>query len=241
MVARDFENPVDANTNNFYNLTIIATNASGSASDDFTVIVRNDCEFDTLVQNTLRATDPVGDVAGDSGTLQVEVSDASGTPRSGVSVTITKESGPGTIAAATGVTNASGIYTTTVSSTTAGIATYSAQYAATTGPADTDVELGNPTLVRFLDDVNNLAVTGEVGIATNAPHPSSVLEVVGTDKGLLIPNVALKSSSDTVTVPRPAVSLLIYNTFASDSLGVGFVFFDGSGWKSICQEKNIQN
>jgi hypothetical protein len=239
MVARDFENPVDANTNNFYNLTITATNSGGSSSNDFTVIVNNECEVVDIVQNTLRATDPVGDVTGDTGTLQVEVADAVGTPRSGVTVTITKESGPGTIAAATGVTNASGIYTTTVSSTTAGIATYSAQYAATTGPADTEVELGNPTLVRFLDDVNNLAVTGEVGIATDAPHPSSVLEVVGTDKGLLVPNVALRSCSDTVTVPRPAVSLLIYNTNDTLCLPAGFVFFNGTRWVPLCQEQDV--
>jgi hypothetical protein len=239
MVARDFENPVDDNTNNFYNLTITATTTSGSASNDFTVIVANDCELIDEVQNTLRATDALGDVTGDTGTLQVVVADASGTPRSGVTVTITQETGPGTITAATGTTNGSGIYTTTVSSNTAGIATYSAQYAAATGAADTDVELGNPTAVRFLDDIDNVAVTGEVGIATDAPDPSSVLEIVGTDKGLLIPSVALVSCADQVTIPRPAESLLIYNTNDTLCLSAGFVFFNGTRWVSICQEREV--
>jgi hypothetical protein len=239
MLPRDFENPADLNTNNFYNVTIIATDANGAVSDDFTVIVNNECEIVETLQNTLRATDPVGDVVGDTGTLQVEVVDGTGTPRVGVSVTITKESGPGTIAAATGVTNASGIYTTTVSSTTAGIATYLARYAAGANPADTDVELGNPTSVRFVDDINNVAVTGEVGIATDTPDPSSALEIAGTDKGLLLPNVSLKSSSDTVTIPRPTVSLMVYNTNDTASLPAGFVFFNGSKWVSLCQEPVI--
>ena len=238
MVARDFENPVDDNANNFYNLIITATSsAGGSASDPFTVVVNNECEDVDVVMNKLRAIDPIGDAQGNTGTLQVEVTDAAGVPRAGVQVVITKESGPGTIAAATGTTNASGFYTTTVSSGSAGIATYSARYASTAGAADADVELGNPTRVRFLSNINDRDALGEVGIATATPHPSSVLEVSGDDKGLLIPSVALTSCSDTVTIPRPAVSLLVYNTNASPSLAIGFVYFDGSDWRSICEER----
>jgi hypothetical protein len=240
MIARDFENPVDDNFNNFYNLFITVSSSTGtSAITAFNVIVNNECEIVETLQNYLRATDALGDVSGDTGTLEIEIVDETGTPRSGVQVVITQEIGPGTIASATGTTNASGIYTTTVSSTTAGSATYSAQYAATTGSADTDVELGNPTSVRFLDDINNVAVTGEVGIATDTPDPSSVLEIVSTDKGLLIPNVSLKSSSDTVTIPRPTISLMVYNTNDTASLAAGFVFFNGSVWVPICQEPVI--
>jgi hypothetical protein len=93
--------------------------------------------------------------------------------------------------------------------------------------------------VRFLSNILDREGTGEVGIATPTPHPSSVLEVVGTDKGLLIPSVSLLSSSDTITIPRPALSLLVYNTNASPSLEVGFVFFDGAAWRSICQERKV--
>lgn len=237
MIARDFENPLDANSNNFYRIVVTATKTNGgSASRSFSVIVNNECEDINLVMNKLRATDPIGDTTGNTGTLQVAITNAAGVPRSGVTVTITKDSGPGSITTATGTTNASGIYTTTVTSGVAGIAAYSAQYAATTGIADTDVELGNPTQVNFVSNVNDLDTTGEVGIATETPHPSSVLEVVAIDRGLLIPNVSLISNSDTITIPRPAASLLVYNTNASASLAVGFVYFDGSEWRSICDE-----
>ncbi len=79
MVARDFENPVDDNANNFYNLIITATSsAGGSASDPFTVVVNNECEDVDVVMNKLRAIDPIGDAQGNTGTLQVEVTDAAG-------------------------------------------------------------------------------------------------------------------------------------------------------------------
>ncbi|ARN79108.1 hypothetical protein BST97_14560 [Nonlabens spongiae] len=241
MVARDFENPVDDNTNNFYNLTIIATSSVGPvATDDFTVIVNNECEDIDVVQNKLRATDPIGVASSsDNAVLQVEVTDASGAPRSGVQVSISLESGSASfVTASTGTTDASGLFSATVSSTVVGTPTFSARYAATTGAPDTDVELGNPTPVRFLSSIDDREACGEVGIAVSMPHPSSVLEVFSEDKGVLIPSVALLSCSDTSTIPNPATSLLVYNTNASPSLGVGFVFFDGAEWRSICLERD---
>ena len=241
MVARDFENPDDDNVNNFYNLVIIATSSLGPvASDEFTVIVNNECEDIDVVQNKLRATDPIGVASsGDNATLQIEVTDANGAPRSGVQVSISLESGSASfVTSSTGTTDASGFFSATVSSTVVGTPTFSARYAATTGAPDTDVEMGNPTPVRFLSSLNDLDDCGEVGIAVNVPHPSSVLEVFSEDKGVLIPSVALLSCSDTSTIPNPATSLLVYNTNASPSLGVGFVFFDGAEWRSICLERD---
>ncbi|WP_169711556.1 beta strand repeat-containing protein [Nonlabens spongiae] len=241
MVARDFENPVDDNTNNFYNLTIISTSSVGPvATDDFTVIVNNECEDIDVVQNKLRATDPIGVASSsDNAVLQVEVTDASGAPRSGVQVSISLESGSASfVTTSTGTTDASGLFSATVSSTVVGTPTFSARYAATTGAPDTDVELGNPTPVRFLSSIDDREACGEVGIAVSMPHPSSVLEVFSEDKGVLIPSVALLSCSDTSTIPNPATSLLVYNTNASPSLGVGFVFFDGAEWRSICLERD---
>ncbi len=67
-----------------------------------------------------------------------------------------------------------------------------------------------------------------VGIGTNSPDPTSVLELQSSDKGLLIPR------TDTVTVNTaslplpPADGLLIYQE--SDS---AFYYFDGILWKVI--------
>jgi hypothetical protein len=236
MVARDFENPVDANENNFYNLIITASTPGGSsATDEFTVIVNNVCEDVVGPANKLRATDPIGDVNGDTATLEITITDNSDVPRSGVAVTLTQESGAATTFTSSGTTNASGVFTTTVSSTIVGDASFSARYESVTGSGvDTDIEMGNPTSVRFLPDIADRDSKGDVGINTNTPHPSSILEVAATDRGLLIPQVALTGCSDTSTIPNPSVSLLVFNTNSSSSLDIGFVWFDGEEWRSIC-------
>ena len=241
MVARDFENPDDANANNFYNLVITANSSDGgTASREFTVVVNNECEDVLVAMNKLRAIDPIGDIAGNIGEVQIEIVDENGNPRASIDVTLQIESGVGTLGNPSGTTNASGIFTTTVASATVGIVEVSARYDSDNfGGVDTDIELGNPTFIRFLASINDRQVLGEVGIATDTPDPSSVLDVVSIDKGLLIPSVALLSCSDTSTIPNPAVSLLVYNTNPSPSLAVGFVYFDGSDWRSICQEIEV--
>ena len=42
-----------------------------------------------------------------------------------------------------------------------------------------------------------------VGIGTVTPNASARLEVNATDKGLLIPNIALTSTTDVVTIATP--------------------------------------
>ncbi|UKB77665.1 hypothetical protein [Chryseobacterium sp. MEBOG07] len=52
----------------------------------------------------------------------------------------------------------------------------------------------------------------QVGINTITPDPSSILDIKSTNKGILIPRVALTGKTDVTTIPNPAHSLLIYNT-----------------------------
>lgn len=102
------------------------------------------------------------------------------------------------------------------------------------GTPDTTVPLGSPTPIQFTSDISGFATEGMVGIGTETPHPSTVLEVAGTEKGVLIPRVALTGFTDTVTIESPAVSLLVYNTASVGGLEVGFMFWDGSEWKDVC-------
>ncbi|AYZ35809.1 hypothetical protein EGY07_09620 [Chryseobacterium indologenes] len=44
------------------------------------------------------------------------------------------------------------------------------------------------------------ALQAQVGINTTTPDPSSVLDVSGFDKGILIPRIALTGSLDTTTI-----------------------------------------
>ncbi|MCF2492403.1 complement C1q domain-containing protein [Dyadobacter chenhuakuii] len=50
-----------------------------------------------------------------------------------------------------------------------------------------------------------------VGINTNSPNASSVLDINSTNKGILLPKVSLQSITDKFTIPNPANALLLFN------------------------------
>ncbi|MGZ3862816.1 MAG: hypothetical protein ACXVPN_10430 [Bacteroidia bacterium] len=66
----------------------------------------------------------------------------------------------------------------------------------------------------------------------NAPDNSAMLDVSAANKGLLIPNVSLSSTTDAATIASPATSLLVYNTNASISGGSGVGYYYNSGTAS---------
>jgi len=63
----------------------------------------------------------------------------------------------------------------------------------------------------------------------NAPDNSAALDIRDfTDKGLLIPRIALTSPTDAVTIPNPATSLLVYNTNTAGGLTPGYYYNAGT-------------
>jgi hypothetical protein len=71
-----------------------------------------------------------------------------------------------------------------------------------------------------------------VGInATGAPpNASAGLDIDFTNKGLLIPRVALTSATDVATIPSPVASLLVYNNGSGGLTPAGYYYWDGSKW-----------
>jgi len=67
-----------------------------------------------------------------------------------------------------------------------------------------------------------------VGIGTNSPDASAKLDVVSTDKGLLIPRVDLNSSSDGTTIPSPATGLIVWNTGSGSLTSAGLYYNSGT-------------
>ena len=61
-----------------------------------------------------------------------------------------------------------------------------------------------------------------MGIGTNTPSPSAILELKSNDKGILIPR------TDTLLIANPATGLMIYQNSASR-----FYYFDSTWWRSI--------
>lgn len=68
----------------------------------------------------------------------------------------------------------------------------------------------------------------QVGVGTTTPDASAALHVSSPNKGVLFPQVSLASLTDAAAVPSPAPSLLVYNTNASLSGGVGFYYNAGT-------------
>ncbi|MFT3910195.1 MAG: hypothetical protein QM737_12270 [Ferruginibacter sp.] len=80
-----------------------------------------------------------------------------------------------------------------------------------------------------------------VGINTNNPDPSAVLDIHGFDKGILLPKVYLLSVNDNTTITAPATGLLLYNYDAALPAGVGFYYNSGTAtapvWTNLKTEK----
>lgn len=73
--------------------------------------------------------------------------------------------------------------------------------------------------------VNMALAQSNIGIGTAAPHPSSLLDIQSTNKGLLIPRVTEANLPAT-----PATGLLVYQT---NTFNRGFQYYDGSRWQGL--------
>ncbi|RLD89128.1 MAG: hypothetical protein DRJ09_07145 [Bacteroidetes bacterium] len=80
-------------------------------------------------------------------------------------------------------------------------------------------------------------VQAQIGILTNTPDPSAVLDIVGTTKGLLIPRVTLTTSlTNPSPVSNPATGLLVFNSGSNQT--IGFYYWNGSKWVSTAFSTN---
>jgi len=80
---------------------------------------------------------------------------------------------------------------------------------------------------------------GQIGIGTSSPDASAALEVSSTNKGMLIPRVALTGSTDQTTIASPANGLMVYNMGTGGLTFKGFVFWNGTEWRSVNNNPTI--
>jgi hypothetical protein len=67
-----------------------------------------------------------------------------------------------------------------------------------------------------------------VGIGTTTPHPSAVLDVNATNKGMLVPRL---TTTQRTAIVNPANSLLVYDT----DVECFFYFKTSTGWENLCE------
>jgi hypothetical protein len=100
------------------------------------------------------------------------------------------------------------------------------------------------SLLFLLLAVNGLMAQTAVHDATIAPvnqdpHSSSVFDAKSTDKGMLVPRVALTTGSGSASpVTSPATSLLIYNTVTVGDVTPGYYYWNGSAWVRLMSSNN---
>lgn len=98
-------------------------------------------------------------------------------------------------------------------------------------PLNDNNQSAAPTADQLADDFV-ITPDGSVGIGTTAPDLSAMLDVTATDKGVLLPRVALTSSTDETTIPNPTTGLLVYNTGMDQNFStVGYMFWNGTEWR----------
>ncbi|MGJ1446175.1 hypothetical protein ACR79S_05355 [Sphingobacterium spiritivorum] len=79
----------------------------------------------------------------------------------------------------------------------------------------------------------------QTGIGTKSPNPSSILHLdvsslpANNKKGFLGPQVELLSATDVTTIPSPARGLIVYNLGTGGLSYEGYVFWNGSSWRTF--------
>ncbi len=79
------------------------------------------------------------------------------------------------------------------------------------------------------------SISAQVSINTDGSSAaeSAMLEVKSSDKGMLIPRVALTGTTDVTTISSPAESLMVYNTATAGDVTPGFYYWNGTAWEAI--------
>lgn len=89
-------------------------------------------------------------------------------------------------------------------------------------------DFGN--IVNFYDN-------GQVVVGSVIPDSSAMLDVRSTNRGLLIPRVALTGTTDITTITGAATSLQVYNTATAgvspNNVLPGFYYWNGTKWVSL--------
>jgi trimeric autotransporter adhesin len=80
----------------------------------------------------------------------------------------------------------------------------------------------------------------QVGIGTTAPNASSILDVVSTNKGLLIPRVTLTSTTSPSPLLSHVAGMQVYNTVTAGDVTPAQYYNDGTKWIKIA-DASVKN
>jgi len=79
--------------------------------------------------------------------------------------------------------------------------------------------------------VGGASVKAQQGFGTNTPAASAVVDMTATNKGVLLPRVALTATTVAAPVSAPATNLVVFNTATAGDVTPGLYFWTGTVWK----------
>jgi hypothetical protein len=104
----------------------------------------------------------------------------------------------------------------------------------TTDNVDLSFKVNNTEAIR-------IKANGATGINNISPDNSAQLDVTATNKGVLVPRVALTATNVAAPVTSPATSLLIYNTASAGSFPndvyPGYYYWSGTRWRRFADSR----
>ncbi|MBX7243222.1 MAG: hypothetical protein K1X92_15865, partial [Bacteroidia bacterium] len=85
--------------------------------------------------------------------------------------------------------------------------------------------------------------SGNIGIGTTVPDASALLQVTATNKGVILPNVALSATNTAGPITLPATTLMVYNTATAGAgataVTPGYYYNAGTGaapnWRRLAE------
>jgi hypothetical protein len=89
-----------------------------------------------------------------------------------------------------------------------------------------------------------ISANAQEGFGTNSPAPSSVIEMTATNKGVLLPRIALTSTTIAAPVTAPADALTVFNTAtagaAPNNVTPGYYYWStaGSQWIRLLNQND---
>lgn len=96
------------------------------------------------------------------------------------------------------------------------------------------------TNTEATSNTDNIYQMGQVTIGSTATNDNAALNVVATDKGVLLPRIALTGPKDKTTIPDPTSGMLVYNTGDNAGMSVaGYVYWNGQEWRVVSTSTSV--
>lgn len=74
------------------------------------------------------------------------------------------------------------------------------------------------------------SLNAQVGIGTTAPNADAQLDISSTNRGLLLPRVALTNTTNPAPLSADVAGMVVYNTATTGDVTPGFYYNDGAIW-----------